>query len=265
MFGALKRRLGRGIAAYLSQPIHDYQPFCTYDVPVLESHLRPADILLVDGNTRISTAIKYLTQSTWSHSAFYAGDAVKRFTEDGEACPLIEAELLLGVVASPLSKYRELNTRICRPVGLSDADRDELVSRMVGSIGLDYDLQNVVDLARYLCPVLPMPARLRRRLIAFGSGEPTRAICSTLIAEMFQSIHYPILPRIEKKTVLAKYHYSVREILHIKHHSLFTPRDFDVSPYFRVLKPTVESGFDYRAVRFDHSEAGAESAAADAR
>ncbi|MGR3914263.1 MAG: lipo-like protein [Gammaproteobacteria bacterium] len=263
MFGPLKLRLGRRIARYLSAPIRNYRPFCTYDVPVLESHLRPADILLVDGDTRISTAIKYLTQSTWSHSAFYAGPGTHTFTAGGEACPLIEAELTLGVVASPLSKYREFNTRICRPVGLSAADRDELVARMVASIGLGYDLQNVMDLARYLCPVLPMPSRWRRRILAFGSGEPTRAICSTLIAEMFQAIHYPILPRIEKKTVLSKYHYSVREILHIRHHSLFTPRDFDVSPYFRVIKPTLESGFDYRAMRFDRSDAA--GGAADAR
>jgi len=63
---------------------------------------------------------------------------------------------------------------------------------------------------------------------------PTRAICSTRIAEAFQSIAYPILPHIE------------REVLHIRHHSLFTPRDFDVSPYFKVIKPTIEKGFDFR-------------------
>ena len=44
------------------------------------------------------------------------------------------------------------------------------------------DLKNVFDLARYLFPVPPVPSRLRRRLIALGSGDPTRAICSTVIA-----------------------------------------------------------------------------------
>jgi hypothetical protein len=88
-------------------------------------------------------------------------------------------------------------------------------------------------------------------MLAFGSNDPSRAICSTLIAETFQSIHYPILPRIEKKTVMSDYHYSVTEILHIRHHSLFTPRDFDVSPYFRIIKPTIESGFDYHALTFE--------------
>lgn len=248
---SLRRKLGRWIARYLSAPIPNYQPFCTYDVPVLESCLQPADILLVEGDTRISTAIKYLTQSTWSHAAFYAGDDTRRFTAEGEPCPLIEAEIADGVIASPLSKYREFNTRICRPVSLGDDDRRAVVAKMVASIGLDYDLQHIVDLARYLLPVPPVPVRLRRRMLALGSGDPTRAICSTLIAETFQSIRYPILPRVEKKTVLSKYHYSVQEILHIRHHSLFTPRDFDVSPYFQIIKPTIESGFDYRMLTFD--------------
>ena len=29
--------------------------------------LQPGDVLLVEGQTRVSVAIKYLTQSTWSH------------------------------------------------------------------------------------------------------------------------------------------------------------------------------------------------------
>ncbi len=255
MSGALKLRIGRRIARYLSTPIPNYQPFCTYDVPVLESCLRPGDILLVEGDTRISTAIKYLTQSTWSHSAFYAGPGTNQFTAEGEPCPLIEAEIADGVIASPLSKYRELNTRICRPVGLSARDRDAVVARMVDSIGLGYDLQHIFDLARYLFPTPPVPVRFRRRMLAFGSRDPSRAICSTLIAETFQSIRYPILPRVEKKTILSKYHYSVREILHIRDRNLFTPRDFDVSPYFRIIKPTIESGFDYRTLRFEEPAA----------
>ncbi|MDD9812163.1 MAG: lipo-like protein [Gammaproteobacteria bacterium] len=272
MSGPFRLNIGRRLARYLSAPIPGYEPFCTYDVPVLEAHLQPADILLVEGDTRISTAIKYLTQSTWSHSAFYAGDATGVFTDDGEPCPLVEAELAHGVIASPLSKYRAFNTRICRPVGLTVEDRDTVVKSMVDSIGLGYDLKHIFDLARYLLRTPPIPIRYRRRMLAFGSGDPSRAICSTLIAETFQSIRYPILPRVEKKkTVISKYHnrrlqislyhYSVQEILHIRHHSLFTPRDFDVSPYFKVIKPTVETGFDYRKLRIEDSS---EADAADA-
>jgi hypothetical protein len=42
----------------------------------------------------------------------------------------------------------------------------------------------------------------------------------------------------------------VDEILHVRHHSLFVPRDFDVSPYFEVVKPTLAVGFDHRSLRW---------------
>ena len=56
-------------------------------------------------------------------------------------------------------------------------------------------------------------------------------------------MRYPILPRIERAS-----EFSRNEILHIRHHSLFAPRDFDLSPYFSIVKPTIERGFDYKAM-----------------
>ena len=255
---SLRFKLGKWLAHYLSQPIPNYLPFSTYEIPLLEKVMQPGDILLVDGNTRISTPIKYLTQSTWSHAAFYAGSATNGFTESGEASPLIEALLDEGVIASPLSKYRNFNIRICRPVGLSDDDREKAVHFMVRSLGLQYDLKHIFDLLRYLYATPPVPVRFRRQMIALGSGDPSRAICSSLIAESFHSIHYPILPLIEKRTEVSSYHYSVKEIYHIRHHSLFTPRDFDVSPFFKIIKPTIEHGFDYRSLTFVDPQIGLE-------
>lgn len=115
--------------------------------------------------------------------------------------------------------------------------------------GQQYDLKNIVDLARYLLPNPPVPTRWRRRMLALGSGDPTRAICSTLIAGAFDSVRYPILPIIETLPavdLLGKTrNASVREILHVRHHSLYVPRDFDVSPYFQIVNPTIEAGFDH--------------------
>jgi hypothetical protein len=93
---------------------------------------------------------------------------------------------------------------------------------------------------------LPVPRRLRRRMIALGSGDPTKLICSALIAEAFQSVRYPILPKVTQE----ENRQMRREILTIRHTSLFTPRDFDISPYFAVVKPTIESGFDYKALHW---------------
>lgn len=132
-------------------------------------------------------------------------------------------------------------------MGLSQDDITRLVDFAKAHLGDEYDLANVVDLARYLFPTPPVPSSWRRRMIALGSGEPTKAICSTLIARAFQSIRYPILPEVTQ--VMDEdpdCQGCVRDILHIRHHSLFTPRDFDVSPYFEVIKPTLAAEFDFR-------------------
>lgn len=233
MFDRLRALLGRSLAAYLEKESGRYQTFSAIPLTVLAGTLLPGDVLLVEGNTRLSAAIKYLTHSTWSHAAFFAGD-------ERPDCALIEADLRGGVHYAPLSKYARFNTRICRPVGLKPVEIDRVINFMQASVGRRYDLRNVVDLARYLMPQPPVPHRWRRRMLALGSGDPTRAICSTLIAEAFQSVRYPILPSVSAQGTDA----DRREILHIRHHSLFAPRDFDLSPYFRVVKPTLETGFD---------------------
>ena len=246
--------LGRRLSLYLSQPLAFHEPVVPMDPARYAACLRPADVLLVEGNTRLSVAIKYLTQSTWSHAAMYVGDVLEQKNDNGEDLDLIEADLTAGVIAVPLSKYAEFNTRICRPVNLTKEDQHALVQFMRDSLGMEYDLQNVIDLMRYLLPTPPVPVRWRRRMLAFGSGDPTRAICSTLIAQAYQAIRYPILPDIEHKQVQPSKgsRYIQKEILHIRHHSLFTPRDFDLSPYFRVVKPTLDSGFDYKKLSWSN-------------
>jgi hypothetical protein len=136
-------------------------------------------------------------------------------------------------------------------VGLTDTDREAVVGFMVARLHTQYDMRNVVDLARYLLPTPPVPTRWRRRMIALGSGEPTRSICSTLIARAFQHVRYPILPRLERLVTEERIsQFQCQEILHIRHHSLYTPADFDLSPYFKVVKPTIQEGFDYKGLRW---------------
>ena len=255
MYTQLKLHLGRALAKYLTKTIRHYEPFSIHDTSTLRATLQPADILLVEGNTRISKAIKYLTQSTWSHAAMYVGELAKHTNANGECSSLIEAELNRGIIAVPLSKYERFNTRICRPVGLTEAHRQQVCDFMINSIGKLYDLKNVTDLMRYLLPTPPVPVRMRRRMIALGSGDPTRAICSSLIAQAFQVVRYPLLPRVQRHTELRQYSYTELEILHIRHHSLFAPRDFDISPYFEVVKPTLVAGFDYRALTWADDQA----------
>src|SRR5262249_37515154 len=114
-----------------------------------------------------------------------------------------------------------------------------------GATGSDDALKNTIARLPSRFP-LPVPQRWRRRLMSLGSGHPTRIICSALIAQAFESVRYPILPKV---TVLDS-KAARREILEIRHSSLYAPRDFDISPYFTVVKPTIECGFDYRAVHW---------------
>lgn len=240
---SLLARLGRRLAEKLSRPIPGYHPYTPSDFKTLCETLVPGDVLLVEGNSRLSSAIKYLTQSTWSHAAFYIGDAMPAPTDGSEHFRLIEVLVTEGCVAAPLSKYKNYNTRICRAVSLTDAERAELVAFMIGKIGLQYDMHNIFDLMRYFLPTPPIPTRWRRRMLSVGSGDPTRAICSSLIALAYQSVNYPILPSITVSGNLGDF--ARNQIFHIRNHALYAPRDFDLSPYFAVVKPTLQHDFDH--------------------
>ncbi len=252
-----KQKITDLLVRYLTGKVRNYEPFAVSTPESLASVLHVGDVILVEGNQRFSTAVKYLTQSTWSHAAIYVGQADGLDGLNPETPSVIEADLQNGVVAVLLSKYAEFNTRICRPIGLDTDDRQKVAQFMADSIGMNYDLKNVIDLARYLIPTPPVPNRWRRSMLALGSGDPTRVICSTRIAQAFQSVGYPILPRVEllKDKECETCRETVREILHIRHHSLFTPRDFDVSPFFEIIKPTIERGFDHKQLNWSENEA----------
>ncbi len=248
-------RLGRKLARYLSAP-RDVVHVSTSRAGLLAATLRKGDVLLVEGNSRFATAIRTITQSNWSHAALFIGDTP---IPGADPAPrFVEADINAGVRAVPVDAFASLHTRICRPVGLYEDEIDAVVAYAVAHIGNQYDLRNVVDLARYLVRPPPVPERYRRRLLALGSGDPTRAICSSLIAAAFASVRYPVLPDIEVvRATGAGGAEQAREILHIRDSSLYAPRDFDMSPYFRVVKPTLEHGFDpHRLIWGDADDAG---------
>ena len=235
--GVMLDTIGQLIAGYLQKEVPGYEPFTPSDPEHLRGVIQPGDVLLVEGNNRISGIIKYLTQSTWSHAALYVGPIDGAIEPDGEPHVLIEANIGEGVTSAPLSKYFPYHTRVCRPVGLSYEDRTTVCRYAINRIGFGYDTKNIVDLMRFLIP-LPIPQRWRRRMIAFGSGDPTKIICSALIAQAFDAVRYPILPKITR----AASRKARREILHIRDSSLYMPRDFDISPYFEIVKPTIVHG-----------------------
>src|SRR6202021_265806 len=121
--GVVLDTIGKLIAGYLQKEVPGYEPFTPSDPEHLRGIIEPGDVLLVEGNNRVSGIIKYLTQSTWSQSALFVGPIGGAFEPDGEPHVLIEANIGEGVTSAPLSKYLTFHTRLCRPIGLLYEDR----------------------------------------------------------------------------------------------------------------------------------------------
>jgi hypothetical protein len=214
--------------------------------------IRPADVVLVEGHTRVSNIIKNITLSSWTHAALYIGrlhdiedydlrEYLAYHCSGDPAEPLvIEALLGEGTVVTPLSYYRNYHLRICRPKGLSRTDAELVIRHCIGCVGLDYDVRHLLDLARFLFPYGLLPRRWRSSLFAHNTGMPTRTVCSSMIGEAFQSVRFPVLP-------LAHEQADKRGSLRERNAKLFTPRDFDYSPYFEIIKYPLHD-FDELAV-----------------
>ena len=107
---------------------------------------------------------------------------------DGSPCSIEFRAFLASVGSRHLSAYVDQ----CLSESFDEVER--LLAAATACLGRRYDLRNLFDLGRYLLPLPHLPVHWRRRALALGSGDPSRAICSTLIAELFQSLRYPMLP-----------------------------------------------------------------------
>ena len=274
----LRRWLTDRILAFLNEPLPHYERRGWNDPTALARHVRKGDVLLVEGDNRASAIIKVLTQSCWSHAALYVGDEVVRRggagAEQARALYGAEAERLLvealpeGVVASPLGKYVDFNVRLVRPHRLREEHLEIILDDAVKAIGWRYDLRNVLDLARYAIPVTLVPARFRRTALHFGSGRPTEVICSSLIGSLFQKVRFPVLPSVDfpdgfdaaappargawLRRIFGHEGSAYTGIFRMRHPTLLTPRDFDLSPYFEILKFNMiaDGRFDYGRIRW---------------
>jgi len=212
------------------------------DLECLKSSIKAGDVLLIEGRSRVGYIIKSISRSSWSHAAFCIGSlnsikdpelfalVAEHWNEDADEPLLVESEIDRGTVVTPLSHYSTYHMRICRPIGLTKDDRSQVVEYMVSKIGTAYSVHHLLDLARFLIPWWTIiPRSWHSSLFEHNAGESTKAVCSSMIAQAFSAVDFPILPLIQEDE-----QGSYR--LFRRNPRLFTPRDFDYSPFFDVIK-----------------------------
>ena len=211
------------------------------DFDRLRYEIRPGDVILVEGRSPISEIIKTITLSNWTHSAIYIGrlhniddPMLRQFIQkfyQGEMDDqlIIESQLGVGTIVDSISKYREDHLRICRPTSITRTDSQKVIAFSINRLGTNYNVRQIFDLARFLFPYALLPRRWRSSLFEHNAGTPTHTVCSTMMAEAFASVHYPILPVLHRN--------DVGELVMYKRNTqLITPKDFDYSPYYDVIK-----------------------------
>ncbi|MGH9443355.1 MAG: hypothetical protein ACRD16_13905 [Thermoanaerobaculia bacterium] len=270
-----KQVLSDWIISVVTKPRRNYRRFGFNDAEKLKKHVRKCDVILVDGDQRVSQAIKTLTMSSWSHNCVYIGDELlrrghplkdeieRRFGKEAQHL-VIEALVSTGVVVSPLVKYLDFNLRVCRPFGLREDDARTVLDELIGQVGHRYDVKNFTDLMRYLLPFHWIPAGLREDALHLGSGVATETICSSMTAAAFQKVGFPILaefrshkPRTAAEKVKAalfgrRARRAYTGLFQARHPTLIVPRDFDLSPYFDIVKfnAIADGSFDYRRIQW---------------
>ncbi|MBF0127108.1 MAG: hypothetical protein HQM02_07840 [Magnetococcales bacterium] len=214
-------------------------PLSDYDR--MANAIRPGDVLLVEGRSRISRVIKAITQSPWSHAALYLGSLnqveepwLRKKISDHISLPpderlIVEAILGQGVILSPLSIYRREHIRICRPRGITDQDVRRVITHAINRLGHGYDIRQILDLARLLLPYGIIPRRWRSSLFGRRPGPDVKTVCACMLAEAFMSVHFPIVPVVQRDI-------HGQLILYPRNSRLHMPRDFDHSPYFEIVK-----------------------------
>jgi len=237
----INSKLKAQLINWLISDIVPPRTFPLSDFERIQYEIRPCDVLLIEGRSRVSHAIQLITQSPWTHTALYIGrlydiaDPVlreiiqKHYTGEPDAQLIIESILGKGIIVSPLTIYQREHIRICRPNGIARQDAQTIIAFLIRRLGMQYDVRQLLDLARFLLPWSILPRRWRSSLFNHNSGAPTREICSSVIAEAFQSVDFPILPVLDENDV-----HNVALVQ--RNPRLFTPSDFDYSPFFDIIK-----------------------------
>ena len=258
------KRIGRYLLKRLEIPLPSYEQRIINNMQNLYREIRPGDVLLVEGRSKLSQIIQIITKSAWSHAAIYVADRLDHSTDDGvqgilngldetdRQHMLIEADAGNGVIAVPLNKYQDYNIRICRPFGISPHDLKAVMDDAIGNLGNHYDHENLTDLVLLLLPPFLNPFRKRTIQACLGGCTEYKVICSGMIANAFQKVGYPIVPALlpasDVENHLINDPYGSKLVM--RHYSQIVPRDFDLSPNFEIVKYNIIGlgRFEYKSI-----------------
>jgi len=214
-------------------PLVDFKQMC--------DEIRPGDVILFEGQSRVSNIIKMISQSSWTHAAIYIGrlheivspinqSILKQYYKgEPDKNLIIESVLGKGTIVSTLDKYNNDHIRICRPTGITLNDSYKIIDYVIAKLGTEYNVRQLLDLARFFFPYGILPRRWRSSLFMHNTGSATKMVCSTMISKAFQKIKFPILP-------VKQVHSDGSLYFYMRNPRLITPKDFDFSPFFSIIK-----------------------------
>jgi len=212
-----RARLIDRLVLFLAQPVKQYSLVDTADLHTLTTVLRHGDVVLASGKTRAAALVRRFTGSCWAHAAMYVGP----LEEGPDPRCIVEADIAEGVRAVPLTEFRGQRVLVLRPTGLEAEDRHRLAQWVLTRIGNRYDLAHAWALAKTVLRVpLPFP-------VPPVSETATRFICSSLLAQAFVLVGYPIAPA----------HVRVRDSS-APDLRYVTPRDFEGASGFEEIGRT---------------------------
>jgi hypothetical protein len=197
----------------LQQQRYEYRLLCRNDMAKLKRTLRPADVILIEGEHLVSDWIKVFSYHTWTHCVLWTGNTVPDVN-------MVEALMGHGVILGDLDKYRDLNLRLCRPIGISKDQARGVIRFALEHSGCAYDEHNVSQFVHFSFNRGWDPSA------AIGRLDENKFTCSSLIAAAFQSVGVSIIQFYDRS--------ADRYVSY--HPTQVQPKDFDLSLNFEVIK-----------------------------
>lgn len=210
----------------------DYQSLC--------QHIQPADVLLIQWNSRMGEMIAHLSKSPWTHAVLYIGrivdikdpillQRIRTYYSGDEQEPLIIEGIIEKITqVTPLSQYQKQPIRICRAIQLTVAQQQHIINYAVSAIGYTITHRQIWNLIKLFCYWTILPHGLFN--ILFKSNRHlSPKIYASVIAEAFESARAPIMPMVMRQGSgdIRLTGQDIRTIM---------PKDFDESPYFEIIK-----------------------------